>query len=160
MAGTEAGLVAPCDLQTRASAERRAAQLRLPLVWPDPYPPRSRAVLRAAVRAGQLGAAPAFTLAAARLAFCGGFDLEDPEVLAEAAAAAGLPLDECLRAAWDGTLDATLDATARGLVERGAARLPAVRVRHGLFTGEDRLAEAAAASCAAAGYGGLLAPVR
>jgi 2-hydroxychromene-2-carboxylate isomerase len=154
-----AGPSTPGDLSSRLAAERRAAELRLPLVWPDPFPPRARAALRAAVRANQLGAGAQFSLAAARLAFCGGFDLEDPEVLAEAAAAAGLPLEECLGAARDGSLDATLDATARGLVARGVERLPAVRVGHGLFTGEDRLAEAAAASCAAAGYGGHLAPV-
>ena len=154
-----AGLTSPDDLASRVAAERRAVELRLPLVWPDPFPPRARAALRAAVRAGQLGAGAQFSLAAARLAFCGGFELEDPEVLAEAAAAAGLPLGECLAAARDGSLDKTLEATARGLVARGVARLPAVRVGHALFTGEDRLAEAAAASCAVAGYGVPGAPV-
>ena len=34
------------------------------------------------------GRGAGFVLAASRLAFCGGFDLEDPEILAEAAAAA------------------------------------------------------------------------
>jgi 2-hydroxychromene-2-carboxylate isomerase len=154
-----AGLNTPGDLASRVAAERRAAELRLPLVWPDRFPLDARAALRAAVRASQLGAGAQFSLAAARLAFCGGFDLEDPEVLAEAAAAAGLALEECLGAARDGSLDATLDATARGLAARGVTRLPAVRVGRGLFTGEDRLAEAAAASGAAAGYGRPLAPV-
>ena len=45
-------------------------------------------------------AAP-FVLAAGRLTFCGGYDLDDPETLAEAAAAAGLGLDEALEAAAD-----------------------------------------------------------
>jgi 2-hydroxychromene-2-carboxylate isomerase len=111
------------------------------------------------VRAGQLGAGAQFSLAAARLAFCGGFDLEDPEVLAEAAAAARIPLEQCLEAAKDCSLDATLDATGRGLLARGVTRLPAVRIGRGLFSGEGRLAEAAAARCAAAGYGGPLVPV-
>ena len=43
----------------------------------------------------------AFVLAATRLAFCGGFDLEDPEILAEAAAAAGIVLDDYLQASRD-----------------------------------------------------------
>ncbi len=154
-----AGLGASDDLPSRVDAERRAAELRLPLVWPDPYPPRARAASRAAVRAGQLGAGAQFSLAAARLAFCGGFDLEDPEVLAEAAAAAGIPLEECLTAARDGSIDATLDATTRGLVARGVERLPAVRVGRGLFTGEERLVEAAAASFATADYGVPVLPV-
>ena len=38
-------------------------------------------------------------LAIGRLSFCGGFDVDDPEILAEAAAAAGLDLDACLLAA-------------------------------------------------------------
>jgi 2-hydroxychromene-2-carboxylate isomerase len=154
-----AGLGTPCDLARRVAAERRAAELRLPLVWPDPYPPRARAALRVAVRAAELGAGAQFSLAAARLAFCGGFDLDDPEVLAEAAAVAGLGLEECLSAATDETLDERLEATGRGLLARGVTRLPAVWLGHGLFAGEDRLAEAAAASCAAVGYGGPLAPV-
>jgi 2-hydroxychromene-2-carboxylate isomerase len=153
------GLKTPTDLASRVAAERRATELRLPLVWPDRFPPRSRAASRAAVRAGQLGAGAQFSLAAARLAFCGGFDLEDPEVLAEAAAAARIPLEQCLEAAKDCSLDATLDATGRGLLARGVTRLPAVRIGRGLFSGEGRLAEAAAARCAAAGYGGPLVPV-
>ncbi len=159
VAGAAAGLDAHCDIAGRVLAERRAAELRLPLVWPDPFPPRARPALRAAVFANQLGAGRQFALAAARLAFCGGFDLDDPEVLAEAAAAAGLALDDCLEAAGDGALDEALDATARGLVARGVSRLPAVRVGHGLFTGEDRLAEAAAASLAAASSGAPAVPV-
>jgi len=51
-----------------------------------------------------------------RLAFCGGFDLDDPEVLAEAAAAAGVPLDDCLRAARDPALDAPALRAARRLL--------------------------------------------
>jgi len=57
--------------------------------------------MRAAVHACDVDRGPAFVLAATRLAFCGGFDLDDPEVLAEAAAAAGLELDACLHAGGD-----------------------------------------------------------
>src|SRR3712207_6951120 len=44
-----------------------------------------------------------------RLAFCGGYDLEDPEVLGEAAAAAGIGLDDCLRAARDEGRDGAME---------------------------------------------------
>jgi 2-hydroxychromene-2-carboxylate isomerase len=133
-----------------AAAEIRAAQLRLPLVWPESFPAPIRAALRAAVRATQLGCGARFVIAAARLAFCGGFDLDDPEVLAEAAAASGFQLEQCLAAAGDEALDGSLDATARGLIARGVDRLPAVRVRHGFFAGESLLTQAAAVSRSAA----------
>lgn len=153
-----AGIGTPSDLASRVAAERRADELGLPLVWPESYPPRTRSALRAAARACELGSGAQFSLAVARLAFCGGFDLDDPEVLAEAAAAAGLGLEECFAAASDGSLDQTLEATAGGLLARGVTRLPAVWVGHGLFAGEERLVEAAAASCAAAEYGAPVAP--
>ncbi len=70
---------------TRALAERHAYALRLPLVWPDRFPANTRHALRAASYAAENAAGAAFALAAMRLAFCGGFDLEDPEILAVAA---------------------------------------------------------------------------
>ena len=145
------------DLCARAQA--RAAELRLPLIWPERFPGPARGALRAAVRATQLGFGARFAIAAARLAFCGGFDLDDPEVLAEAAAASGFRLHECLEAAGAQALDAPLDATARGLIARGVARLPAVRVGHGFFAGEAVLSQAAAVSRAAAGDGFSAFPV-
>ena len=58
--------------------------------WPDRFPrPGPRRAARRRTTRPSTTAAAAFTLAACRLAYCGGFDLEDPEVLAEAAAAAG-----------------------------------------------------------------------
>jgi 2-hydroxychromene-2-carboxylate isomerase len=128
----------------RMLAERRAVELRLPLVWPDRFPPVARAALRVAVYAGQVGVAPAFALAACRLAFCGGFDLEDPAILAEAAAAAGIEHDACLHAAEDPAHDEQLEANARGLIELGVTQLPALRVGPRWFAGEGSLAEASA----------------
>ncbi len=132
------------DPAARAVAERRAAALHLPLVWPDRFPDPRRAALRAAAYAAEHGRGAAFTLAACRLAYCGGFDLEDPEVLAEAAAAAGLGLEECLGAAGDVARDGPLEAAGRRLLAAGADELPAVRVGRTLICGEDRLGEAAA----------------
>lgn len=139
-------------ISLRAAAGARASELRLPLVWPESFPAPTTAALRAAVRATQVGVGSRFALAAARLAFCGGFDLDDPEVLAEAAAASGFALEDCLAAGGDEALDGSLYATARGLVARGVGRLPAIRVRHGFFAGEAQLSQAAAVSRAAVGY--------
>ncbi len=130
--------------ELRLRAERRAAELRLPLVWPDRFPAPVPGALRAAQCAAQTGAGARFALAAARLAFCGGFDLEDPEVLAESAAAAGMTLEECLAAVGNAALDASLRATARELAGQGLRELPAVRVGSRLFAGEQRLPEVAA----------------
>ena len=130
----------------RATAERRAAELRLPLVWPDPFPPAGTAALRVAVYAVRAGVGPAFALAALRLAFCGGFDLEDPVTLAEAAAAAGIEIDTCLRAIEDPANDAPVAAAARDLTAHGITEVPAFKVGSRWFSCEARLAEASASA--------------
>ncbi len=129
---------------TRALAEREALAARLPLVWPDSFPANTRHALRAASYAAENGAGAAFALAATRLAFCGGFDLEDPEILGIAAAAAGLSLDGCLLAAREPERDRALWATARGLHARGVGGLPALRLGRRFIEGERILVEGAA----------------
>lgn len=128
----------------RARAERRAAELRLPLIWPEHFPATGRAALRVAVYAVRAGVGPAFALAACRLAFCGGFDLEEPLILVEAAAAAGIELDACLKAAADPANDEPLERGALELRAQGVTQLPAFRVGTRWFGGEARLAEAVA----------------
>jgi 2-hydroxychromene-2-carboxylate isomerase len=127
------------------AAEERAATLQMPLVWPDDYPTGARVAMRVASLATSEGTSAApFVLAASRLAFCGGFDLDDPEVLAEAAAAAGLGLPEVMAAAGDRSRDGEMEATALRLLAQGATRLPVLKVDRTLFCGEHRIAEAAA----------------
>jgi 2-hydroxychromene-2-carboxylate isomerase len=128
------------------AVEARAAQLRMPLVWPERFPAEVPAAMRMAAYAAESGRGAAFALAAGRLAYCGGFDLEDPEILAEAAAAAGLGLDPCLAAARDESRDGALEDAGRRLLAAGADMLPALRVGNALFWGEERVAEAAAAA--------------
>jgi 2-hydroxychromene-2-carboxylate isomerase len=134
------------EARLRRAVEARAAQLRLPLVWPERFPADLPAAMRVASYAAECGRGAAFTLAACRLAYCGGFDLEDPEIIAEAAAAAGLGLDACLEAARDVSRDGRLEAGGRQLLAAGADLLPALRVGGSLFWGEQRVAEAAAAA--------------
>ena len=130
----------------RAIAEERAAALRLPLVWPDNWPADVPAAMRVAAFAAENGRGAAFALAAGRLAFCGGFDLDDPEILAEAAAAAGLALDACLQAAGDRGRDGAIEAAGRRLLAVGADRLPALRIGRALYWGESQVAGAAGAA--------------
>jgi 2-hydroxychromene-2-carboxylate isomerase len=120
----------------RRRAEARATALRLPLVWPERWPAAVPAAMRVAAHAAERGRGAPFALAAMRLAFCGGFDLEDPETLAEAAAAGGLALEECFAAARDTRRDRAIARTGRRLAAVGADRLPAVRAGGGLHWGE------------------------
>lgn len=151
-----------CDPRARGAAmleaEERAAALSIPLIWPDRFGADARPAMRVSVVACEMRRGAEFVLAASRLAFCGGFDLSDPEVLAEAAAAAALPLDRCLQAAGDQRLDDALEAEGRRLLAAGADRLPAIRVNRRLFAGEERLAEAVAAARGPGPAGGLPQP--
>jgi len=124
-------------------AEERAAALRLPLEWPERWPMAVPAAMRVAHYASQQGRGGAFVLAATRLAFAGGFDLDDLEILTKAAAAAGLRLDPCLRAAREERRDGAIEAAARRLLGAGADRLPALWSSRGVFWGEERVADAA-----------------
>jgi len=130
----------------RSRAERRAGELRLPLIWPERFPEEVPAAMRATSYAAEQGRGAAFVLAAGRLAFCGGFDLDDPELLAEAAAAAGIDMDGWLHALGEVGRDGEIDAAGRRLLAAGADRLPALRVGTQLFWGEHRIDEAAAAA--------------
>jgi 2-hydroxychromene-2-carboxylate isomerase len=129
----------------RRAAEQRADELQLPLVWPEAQPAAGRSAMRVAALAAEHGRSAEFVLAASRLAFCGGYDIDDPEILAEAAAAADLGLDECLRAAGELRRDGPMEQAALRLLAQGADELPVLVVGRSLFCGEHRLPEAAAA---------------
>jgi 2-hydroxychromene-2-carboxylate isomerase len=132
-----------------ANAQVRAEALGMPLIWPDEFPSDVRRAMRAAALACEIGRGAAFVLAATRLAFCGGFDLGDPEVLAEAAAAACMPLDLCFEAADDVRRDEEIEENGHRLLAMGADDLPVLHVGRTLFGGEERIPEAMAAHAAA-----------
>lgn len=133
----------------REAIRERAALLGLPLVWPATRTRRTAGAMRVASLAAERGLGAAFVLAACRLEYCGGYSIEDPEILAEAAAAAGIDLGEMLRAAGDLGRDGPIEETGRTLLAAGADRLPALRVGRLLFCGEDRLSAAVAARASA-----------
>jgi 2-hydroxychromene-2-carboxylate isomerase len=128
----------------RAYAETLAIALRIPLVWPDGYPAPSPRAMRAAVHASLNGGGARFALAAGRLAFCGGFDLDDPDILAEAAAAAGIQPECSLAAAADPAYDGELEATGRRLHAAGVSEMPALCSDGHWLEGEAAVAEALA----------------
>ena len=147
--------------ELRARAEMCARALRLPLVWPDGFPADAPCARRAAAFACELGAGAgaAFALAACRLAFCGGFDLDDPETLAEAAAAAAIPLGACLEAAHEEWRDAELRETARDLRADGIRELPVIRIGDRWLVGESGLTTAGSVLQGSGGISRPLAPV-
>lgn len=108
----------------REETEAAAAEAGLRLIWPDRQPD-ARRVNRAAIHARDRGRGLQFVLAAARLAFGGGFDLDDDRTLAHAARAAGLEEGGVLAAAADSRYDLELTATGRRAAELGLV-LPAL----------------------------------
>lgn len=141
-ATTQLGPRALSEMETRA--ERRAAALRLGLVWPEQWARPVPRAMRAAAYAVEAGRGAAFVLAAGRLAFCGGFCVENRDILSEAAAAAGLDTDAVLAAALNSGRDAEIERAGRRLISAGADCLPVVEVGGRHFCGEDRLEAAAA----------------
>lgn len=133
----------------RRVVQTRATLLGLPLVWPADPPVLELGAMRVASLAAERGVGAEFVLAASRLVFCGGYSIGDPEILAEAAATAGIDWSDTLRAAGDATRDRSIEEAGRLLVAAGADRLPALRVGARLFCGEDRLSEAAASRASA-----------
>ncbi len=128
----------------RRAADARAAALRLPLVWPERWPMDVAGAMRAAAHAAAEDRAAEFVIAASRLVWAGGFELEDPHVLAEAAAAANVLPEASLLAARDARYDSAIESAAHAIAAAGADRLPAFRVGRAVFAGEDRIAAAAA----------------
>ena len=128
----------------RAEAERAAAALRLPLSWPERFGADCTGLHRAAVCAAEYGAGARFALAALRLGFCGGFDLSDPAIIIEAAAAAGVPVEPCLDAAIDPVYDGPLEASARILAAASVRERPAIQIGEHFFEGRHAVVEAAA----------------
>ena len=128
------------EVMTRAAALAREA--RLPLVSPEHYPAAVPSAMRAAAYASEHGAGARFALAASRLAFCGGFDLERRSVLEDVAAAARLPAGEVLAAASEDWRDAEIRATAALLQSEGMTELPVVSIGGRWFQGVQALSQA------------------
>jgi 2-hydroxychromene-2-carboxylate isomerase len=122
-----------------AEAQARARALRMPLVWPERFPSRVPTAMRVATFANEQGCGPAFAIAAGRLAFCGGFDIEDPAILAEGAAAAGLDVDGALIAARDPRRDHQIGMAGRAVAHAGGMLLPALEHERRVYCGEAHI---------------------
>ena len=94
--------------EDREPAEHVAQRLGLRFLWPD-VEPAGRAAARAASLAAEHGKAREFALAAGRLAWGWGQDLDDHALIAQAAGIAELPLDAVLEATFDPRRDPHLE---------------------------------------------------
>jgi 2-hydroxychromene-2-carboxylate isomerase len=145
---SEANGIATCAQRERRAvdamrfAEREARILGMPLVEPEPFPLDSRRATRAAMFASKRGACQSFALAIARLGFCGGFDIGQNAVIAEAAAVARLDPCEVVEAASDTRFDPQLNLTTRALWARGIDAPPAISVGNSWFEGSDAIVAA------------------
>ncbi len=116
---------------------RWSARLGIPFARPPVFPASSILALRAALAAEPLGRLVPFTQAVYRAYFVDGKDLSRPEVLAAAAAEAGLD-GAALLAAAPGYKEALMRQTQEA-IDRGAFGAPAFFVGDQLFVGNDRL---------------------
>lgn len=134
------------DARLLAEARAEALAMRLPLQVPENPLADPRPLTRAACLAGEHGAGARFGLAAARLIFCGGYEIDDPRVIADAADVAGLSSRDARRASVDDRFDLALQATAAGLGRRSLASTPVIRVGQRWFEGVKALPGAAIAA--------------
>jgi len=149
------GLPATADGDTFRCVERDIAALEIertaaarglqPVRWPDPFPFDSLTVMRAATYAKSIGRVVAFSLAAFRQAFAGGWALDDPDSVLIAAAACEMHPAAVLRAlGLRGVADSLTRATALA-GDRGVRAVPAVWTGAEVFHGEAALEDAARA---------------
>ena len=133
-----------------AEVEARAERYGMAaLVWPAGWPQSSLTAMRAATFASRDGAAEPFAREVFTRVFAAGGDITDPELLREAAIAAGLNGDETLAAtAATDVKDALKDATAAAWAA-GVRGVPVTRVGSRVFYGDDRLELAAEAMLSA-----------
>ncbi|HET9074653.1 MAG TPA: hypothetical protein VFN48_08750 [Solirubrobacteraceae bacterium] len=141
-------IYAPRDARWARERLHQAAALattkRLPLIEPENFMADPLATTRAALHASQHQLGRPFALACMRLAFAGGYDVGEPDLIAEAAAHAGLDVEATVSASADAGLDGPLTSTAAALRRRGITEAPVIRIISGWFSGFDALTQTSA----------------
>jgi 2-hydroxychromene-2-carboxylate isomerase len=105
---------------------------------PD-YPLKPARALRAAIRAGEQGAAGRFALGVFRAYWTDSRDISDLNVLGGIAAACGLDSAAIMEAAVDEAYRRRLAANTAEAIDRGVFGVPTVLCQGKLFFGNDRL---------------------
>lgn len=129
-----------------ADCEARAAAHGLgPITWPEPWPTLDLKIARAMTYAATEHAARQLALAAMRLAFREGRDLDDADTIAEAARRAGLDPEATMEALGDEQIKRATRAVTDEAFALGVRGIPTIVLDGQLFWGDDRLDDAAAA---------------
>ena len=130
-----------------AECEARAQQHGLgPIRWPDPWPTVDVRVARAMLVARGVGMLKPFALAAMRLAFREGFDLEQSAAIKEAGRRVELDVADLEHAIHDPEVKMALREETDAAIAMGVFGVPTVVVGDELFWGDDRLEDAASAA--------------
>jgi 2-hydroxychromene-2-carboxylate isomerase len=138
---TERRAAGIADCEVRAEAHGLG-----PISWPDPWPTSDLLVARAMTYAERRGALRPFALAAMRVAFLEGADLGRREAVLEAARRCELDAEAVAQALSEQSVKDGLREVTDEALALGVFGVPTVVVGGELFWGDDRLAQAAAAS--------------
>jgi 2-hydroxychromene-2-carboxylate isomerase len=132
-----------CEAERDAAREDiarvAASRALLPVRWPPEFD--SELALRAATYAKQIGRAVAFSQAAFRQAYAGGFDLGDRDVVTIAAAACEMHPRAVLQALDRDAVARALDEATALAVERGVVSAPTVWAPNGALLEGDAALE-------------------
>jgi 2-hydroxychromene-2-carboxylate isomerase len=132
-----------------ADCEARADEYGLgPIRWPGQWPTSDLTVARAMLVADRKGLLKPFALAAMRLAFREGADLQQAAAVLEAAGRSGIDAEELRAALGEQDVKDALRAAGEQALARGVSGVPTVIVGEQLFWGDDRLEQAASAAAA------------
>jgi len=120
------------------------AQNLQPLKWPNPFPFDSSLAMRVATYAKSIGRTVPFVQAAFRQAFAGGHSLEEVNFVLIAAAACEMHPAAVLKGAELRTIREQLTMTTAEAAQAGVTEVPAVRIGHRVFVGENAVEDAKA----------------
>jgi 2-hydroxychromene-2-carboxylate isomerase len=129
-----------------AECEARAESYGLgPLVWPARWPTSDLQVSRGMLVAERDGLLRPFALAAMRMSFLEGADLQEHEVVLEAGRRSGVDPGRLAEGLAEDAIKQELRELVDEALGAGVFGVPTVAVGGELFWGDDRLEEAAAA---------------
>jgi 2-hydroxychromene-2-carboxylate isomerase len=130
-----------------AEVQARAERYGLaPVIWPKDWPNDALAADRAAVWAKKCGLAESFIVALYRREFRQGADISSQQVLAAAAADAGLDPGELPEAIQRPEIKDALRQATDAAWELGVRGVPTLRCGDAVYYGDDQLEEAVAQS--------------
>jgi 2-hydroxychromene-2-carboxylate isomerase len=108
----------------------------------NPYfPINTLLIMRGFIAARRMGVGPAYMEVVLKAMWEDGQKMDDPAVVAQVLAAAGLDARAILEATQDPEVKAELGANTEAASERGAFGIPTFFVRNEMFFGKDRLGQ-------------------